>query len=232
MTAWQGDGARLLRGPFDHDIAGLGIMPENMFSKGEVFVIDNDAASREQLATVLQQNAYDVICFADGASLLSEAKARMPACVLLEMQAPDRSGIDVLRRLREENCMAPVLVTSANGSIAMAVDAIRNGAADFIEKPFRTRDIVDRIDAAIDESAQPGPDRLRWPPGSEPLTEREGDVLEHLAAGFTNKEIARRMHLSARTVEGYRASILRKGGARNVTDLLRRIFRQGSPGQI
>ncbi|MBR0814001.1 MULTISPECIES: response regulator transcription factor [Bradyrhizobium] len=205
-------------------------MPGNTLSKGEVFVIDTDAASREQLSAALQQSAYEVICFADGASLLSEAKARMPACVLMELP-PDRSGLDMLRRLREENCMAPVLVTSANGSIAMAVDAIKSGAADFIEKPFRTHDIVGRIDAAIDEFTQPGASRQRWLPGCEPLTAREVDVLEHLAAGLTNKEIARRMHLSARTVEGYRAGILKKAGAKNVTDLLRRIFGQGSPTQ-
>ncbi|MCA1412102.1 response regulator transcription factor [Bradyrhizobium sp. NBAIM20] len=205
-------------------------MPGNMHSKGEVFVIDTDAASREQLSAALEQSAYDVICFADGASLLSEAKTRMPACVLLEMP-PDRSALEVLRRLREENCMAPVLVTSANGSIAMAVDAIKSGATDFIEKPFRTHDIVNRIDAAIDQFAQPGAIRQRWLPGCEPLTAREADVLEHLAAGLTNKGIARRMHLSARTVEGYRASVLKKAGAKNVTDLLRRIFGQGSPTQ-
>ncbi|MET4385904.1 two-component system response regulator FixJ [Bradyrhizobium sp. F1.4.3] len=206
-------------------------MPGNMLSKGEVFVIDTDAASREQLSTALEQSAYDMICFADGASLLSEAKARMPACVLLEMP-PDRSALDVLKRLREENCMAPVLVTSANGSIAMAVDAIKSGASDFIEKPFRTHDIVDRIDAAIEAFAQPDANRQRWLPGCEPLTARENDVLVHLAAGLTNKEIARRMHLSARTIEGYRASILKKAGARNVTDLLRRIFGQASPSQV
>ena len=206
-------------------------MPGNMLSKGEVFVIDTDATSREQPSTALQQSAYDVICFADGASLLSQAKARMPACVLLEMP-PDRSALDVLRRLREENCMAPVLVTSANGSIAMAVDAIKSGAADFIEKPFRTHDIVGRINAAIDESAQPASRRQRWLPGCDPLTAREGDVLALLAAGLTNKGIARRMHLSARTVEGYRASILKKAGAKNVTDLLRRIYGQGSPSQL
>ncbi|MEK9283921.1 response regulator [Bradyrhizobium sp. ISRA442] len=202
----------------------------NVLSRGEVFVIDTDAALREQLSLALQQNAYDVICFADGASLLSEAKARMPACVLLEMPS-DRSGLDVLKRLREENCMAPVLVTSANGSIAMAVDAIKSGAFDFIEKPFRTHDIVERIDAAIDEFVPPTPNRQRWLAGCEPLTERESDVLEHLAAGLTNKEIARRMQLSARTVEGYRATILRKADARNVTDLLRRIYGQGTVNQ-
>lgn len=200
-------------------------MPGNTISKGEVFVVDTDASSREQLSIALQRKAYEVICFADGASLLSEAKVRMPACVLLDMQAPDASGLDLLKKLREENCMAPILVTSANGNIAMAVDAIKSGAFDFIEKPF-VGDIVDRIDAAIDEFSQPEPERPRWIAGCEPLKGREREVLEHLAAGQTNKEIARLMRLSARTVEGYRASILRKAGARNVTDLLRRIFNQ------
>ena len=206
-------------------------MPGNMLSKGEVFVIETDAASREQLSTALQQSAYDVICFADSASLLSEAKARMPACVLLDMPL-DSSGLDMLKQLRDENCMAPVLVTSANGSIAMAVDAIKSGATDFIAKPFCTLDIVERIDAAIDELVQPDSSRQRWLPGCDALTAREGDVLAHLAAGLTNKEIARKMQLSARTVEGYRANILRKAGARNVTDLLRRLLGQVSPSQL
>ncbi|MCP3472780.1 response regulator [Bradyrhizobium sp. CCGUVB1N3] len=202
-------------------------MPGNTLSKGEVFVIDTDASSREQLSMALEQTAYEVICFADGASLLSEARVRMPACVLLEVQEPDQSGLDVLKRLREENCMAPILMTSANGSIAMAVDAIKRGAFDFIEKPFRSHEIVGRIDAAIDEFAHSDPNRQRWLAGWEPLTGRECEVLEHLAAGYTNKEIARVMRLSARTVEGYRASILRKAGAKNVTDMLRRIYGQG-----
>jgi two-component system, LuxR family, response regulator FixJ len=201
-------------------------MPGNMISKGEVFVIDTDASSREQLSMALQQKDYHVICFADGASLLSQAKVRMPACVLLDMQASDQSGLDVLKRLRQENCMAPVLVTSANGSIAMAVDAIKNGASDFIEKPFQSHDIVGRIDAAIDEFAHPDSNRPRWLAGCEPLRERESEVLRHLAAGATNKEVARLMRLSARTVEGHRACILKKAGAKNVTDLLRRIYGQ------
>ncbi|TPQ30353.1 DNA-binding response regulator [Bradyrhizobium guangdongense] len=199
-------------------------MPGNTISKGEVFVIDTDASSREELSAALQRKAYDVICFADGASLLSEAKVRMPACVLLEMQEPGH--FDTLRRLREENCMAPILVTSANGSIAMAVDAIKSGAFDFIEKPFQSHEIVDRIDAAIDEFGQPEAGQQRWLAGCEPLTAREAEVLEHLAAGLTNKEIARLMRLSARTVEGYRASILKKASAKNVTDLLRRLYGQ------
>jgi two-component system, LuxR family, response regulator FixJ len=203
------------------------IMPGSTISKGEVFVIDTDASSREQLSMALEQRSYEVICFADGASLLSEARVRLPACVLLEMQAPDQSGLDVLKRLRKENCLAPILMTSANGSIAMAVDAIKSGAFDFIEKPFESHEIVGRIDAAIDEFAQPDPNRQRWLAGCAPLTERESEVLEHLAAGSTNKEIARVMRLSARTVEGYRASILKKAGAKNVTDMLRRIYGQG-----
>ena len=212
-------------GSFDQNIVETD-MPGNMISKGEVFVIETDASSREQLSMALQQRAYEVICFADGASLLSEAKQRMPACVLLEMQAPNNFGLDIIEQLRDENCMAPILVTSAHGSIAMAVDAIKRGASDFIEKPFQNQDIAARIDAAIDEFAQPDANRLRWLAGCEPLTGREVEVLEHLSAGHTNKQIARLMRLSARTVEGYRASILMKARARNVTDLLRRLYNQ------
>jgi len=99
-------------------------MPGNMLSKGEVFVIDTDAASREQLSTALQQSAYNVICFADGASLLSEARARMPACVLLEMP-PDRSALDVLKRLRDGAYDAAVVAVGHKQFRDMGIDNVR-----------------------------------------------------------------------------------------------------------
>ena len=105
-------------------------------SKGEIFVIDDDASMREKLSKTLEESGYDVISFADGASLLSYAKARTPVCIFLEVRTSDRSGFELLKKLRAENCPAPVFVTSATGAIAMAVDAVRNGAYDFIVKPF------------------------------------------------------------------------------------------------
>ena len=114
----------------------------------------------------------------------------------------------------------------------MAVDAIRSGAFDFIVKPIRVSELVVRMDAGLDEFARAAAadDVSHVPlhfPGCEPLNNRERQVLARLAIGETNKGIARHLGLSARTVEGYRAAILRKVGARNATELLRRVFGQG-----
>ena len=207
-------------------------MPWNATSKGEVFVIDDDAMTREALSNTLGEKGYEVISFADGASLLSYARTRTPACVFVEVGKSDRSGFEVLKKLRADNCPAPIFVTSAHGAIPMAVDAIRNGAFDFLVKPIRISEVVNRFDEAIDEYSAPTlTDKLSnisfYVPGCEPLTSRERDVLTRLAIGETNKEAARHLGLSARTIEGYRASIMRKVGARNAAELLRRVFSQG-----
>jgi FixJ family two-component response regulator len=217
----------ILKKPF----AGVQAMLWNATSKGEIVVIDEDASMREKLSKTMVERGYDVISFADGAALLSYVKARTPACIFLEARASDRSGFDLLKKLRAENCPAPVFVTSATGAISMAVDAVRNGAFDFIVKPFCGREVARRVEAAIDEYSEPAsndnvPEILLCAPGAKPLTSREREVLARIAVGETNKETARRLGLSARTIEGYRASIMRKVGVRNAAELLRRVFSQ------
>ena len=204
-------------------------MPWNATSRGEIFVVDDDIATRETLSRALQAAGYEVICFADAAALLSQVRSRVPACIFVEVQMPERSGLDLLKRLREENCPAPVFVTSANGDIATAVEAVRSGAADFIEKPVRANDVVERMEIAIEELAQSSdelPEIAPHLPGCEPFTRREREVLARIAVGETNKEAARKLGLSSRTIEGYRASIMRKVGARNAAELLRRVLSQ------
>lgn len=205
-------------------------MPWKATSRGEIFVVDDDIATRAALSGALVAAGYEVICFADGAALLSQIRSRIPACVFLDVRMPEGDGLDLLKKLREENCPAPIFVTSADGDIATAVEAVRSGAVDFIEKPFRGDDVVERMEAAIEELAQSGenlPDIVMQLPGCEPFTRREREVLARIAAGETNKEAARKLGLSTRTVEGYRASIMRKVGARNAAELLHRVLRQG-----
>ena len=88
-------------------------MPWNATSRGEIFVVDDDVATREALSNSLVAAGYEVICFADGAALLSQLRSQTPACVFIEVTMPERSGLDLLKQLREENCVAPVFVTSA-----------------------------------------------------------------------------------------------------------------------
>ena len=205
-------------------------MPWNATPRGEIFVVDDDLATREALSSALAAAGYRVACFADGATLTSQLRSHVPTCIFIEVKMPERAGLELLKKLREENCPAPIFVTSANGDIATAVEAVRSGAVDFIEKPIDGAGIVERMEAAIAELAEAGedgfPDIVTHLPGCEPFTRREREVLARIAVGETNKEAARKLGLSSRTIEGYRASIMRKVGARNAAELLRRVLSQ------
>lgn len=208
-------------------LTGIRAVPNDLISRGQIFVMDDDPSMRQSLASVLEQEGYEVICFADGAALLSSAKDRIPACIFLEVGLPGKSGIDILKKLRADDYPAPVFVTSGQGDIPMAVDAIRNGASDFIEKPVTGNEIIGRFKAVVEAIAPASnggnPSKITSLnlPGREPLTRRERDVLVHLAEGDSNKEIAQRLGLSSRTVEGHRASIMRKAGVKSVAGLMR-----------
>jgi FixJ family two-component response regulator len=118
-------------------------------SRGEIFVVDDDPAVRDTLSMVLKAAGYEVICFADGAALLSVARNRTPAAILLDVHIPGKSGLDILKELQGEDYPAPIFMISGQGDITMAVGAIKSGALDFIEKPFRGSEIVGRLDEAI-----------------------------------------------------------------------------------
>jgi FixJ family two-component response regulator len=202
-------------------------MAENPVSRGEIFVVDDDPAVRDTLSLVLTAGGYQVICFADGAALLAVARSRTPACILLDVHIPGKSGLDILKELHGEDYPAPIFMISGQGDVAMAVRAIKDGALDFIEKPFRGNEIVARLNDAIaaykrrqaeNSARQIG--SLHFP-GREPLTRREREVLEQFTSGASNKEAGRTLGISPRTIEDHRANIMKKLGARNAADLIR-----------
>src|SRR5580698_5573217 len=129
-------------------------MGEKLPSRGEIFVVDDDPAVRETLSIVLSAGGYQVVCFADGAALLAVARSRAPACILLDVHIPGQSGLDILKELHGEDYPAPIFIISGQGDIAMAVSAIKNGALDFIEKPFRGPELVMRLNEAISAYAR------------------------------------------------------------------------------
>lgn len=201
-------------------------MSEKPGSRGEIFVVDDDPAVRDTLSMVLSAGGYEVICFADGAALLSVARSRTPSCILLDVHIPGKSGLDILKELHGEDYPAPIFMISGQGDISMAVSAIKNGALDFIEKPFRGSEIVARLNEAIDayarrKSGSAGSVQTLHFPGREPLTRREREVLEQFTKGASNKEAGRHLGISPRTIEDHRANIMKKLGARNAADLVR-----------
>ncbi|MBR1124791.1 response regulator transcription factor [Bradyrhizobium lablabi] len=202
-------------------------MSDKPDARGEIFVVDDDPAVRDTLSMVLSAGGYQVICFADGAALLAVARTRTPAAILLDVHIPGKSGLDILKELHGEEYPAPIFMISGKGDIAMAVSAIKNGALDFIEKPFRGSELVARLNEAIEayvrrKTVDSGSkiEKLHFP-GREPLTRREREVLEQFTAGASNKEAGRSLGISPRTIEDHRANIMKKLGARNAADLVR-----------
>src|SRR5450755_1601225 len=194
-------------------------MADKALSRGEIFVVDDDPAVRDTLSMVLSAGGYQVICFADGAALLAVARTRCPACILLDVHIPGKSGLDILKELHGEDYPAPIFMISGQGDIAMAVSAIKNGALDFIEKPFRGSEIVHRLDEAIGAYARRQAEDSASNVASMHFPGRE--VLEQFASGASNKEAGRELGISPRTIEDHRANIMKKLGARNAADLIR-----------
>ena len=199
----------------------------NPASRGEIFVVDDNADARTTLAGALTLAGYEVICFADNAALLARARIRIPLCVFLDVGIRDKCRFDLLDRIAAESWRAPVFASSAEACIPLAVEAVRRGAFDFIAKPFNGDNIVARVRAALGQTSRA---RCEIPADLSDqacLTARECEVLELIALGTSNKEIAQQLGLSARTIEGYRANILRKAGVRSTIELVRRMFGPG-----
>jgi two-component system, LuxR family, response regulator FixJ len=189
----------------------------------EVFIVDDDPLMRATLSIMLSGEGLKVTSFADGESFLKAAQWQAPACVLIDMHLPGCSGLELLKALEARQYRAPIFAISGRGDIPMAVDAIRNGALDFIEKPFDPAMVAVRIRDAIQTWQSCGHEGKELAPdfnGHERLTGREWDVLERITRGASNKETGRELTISPRTVEVHRARIMEKLGAKNAADLM------------
>ncbi len=193
----------------------------------EVFIVDDEPTARELLATLLEGAGFKVTLFADGASAVREARARTPACIILDLYMPGGSGLDVLTALDAKRYPAPILVVSGRSDVPDVVEAIKRGAFDYIEKQRIGDGLVARVREAVEAMAQrAAPDSTPAPmptafPGSSSLTPREHEVLAQIIACASNKEAAMKLGISRRTVEIHRAHIMQKLGAKNSIDLMR-----------
>jgi two-component system, LuxR family, response regulator FixJ len=195
----------------------------------EIFIVDDDPMVRDVLSEVFAQAGYQAISFVDGASFIAAARERIPACVILDIFMPGRSGLEILKDLDASNYPAPIFVASGRGDIPSAVEAIKNGAFDFIEKRLDAETLVERVGDAIKARShrqnRNGSETLSQSfPGCDLLTRREREVLALIAASATNREAATSLGISQRTVEIHRAHIMHKLGAKNSVDLARKVM--------
>jgi two-component system response regulator FixJ len=157
-------------------------MKEIAAAPGDIYVVDDDAAVRDALSVVLTLEGFRVSGFAEGDTLLAAVRRHQPACIILDVHMPGRSGLDILKELHDQHCAVPLFIISGQGDIPMAVDAIRNGALDFIEKPFDAETLVTRVREAIAAAARQkaatpsGPGLAAGFRGRDLLTPREYQV--------------------------------------------------------
>jgi len=189
-----------------------------------VFVVDDQPNMRSALRRLLVRAGFRVELHAGGRDFLARAQFDGPGCILLDISMPDMTGLEVQSRLKRRRVVLPVVFLTGTADIPIAVAAMREGAVDFIEKPFDNDDLVARVHAAVERStrsrlvASAHPDVLRR---LQSLTPREREVMELVVAGRTSKEIARIVGASHRTVEIHRGRLMRKMAATTVADLVR-----------
>jgi len=188
-----------------------------------VFVVDDDPNVRRTLETLIRLLGFRAIGFADGQSFLDRFRIADPGCVLLDLQMPELDGLQVQARLCELPYTLPVIMISGAAEIALAVQAMKLGALDFLKKPFTRERIEQTVTAAIELDRQL---RSQWRHRSDvqerlsQLNEKEHLVLELLADGLLNKQIAARLEVTTRTIESRRASIYRKLAVASLGELM------------
>ncbi len=189
-----------------------------------VFVVDDDAAVRNSVKFLLRSGGYSVEDFSLAQSFLETYDPQRGGCLLLDVKMPSMTGPQLQRELNLRGWHIPVIFITGHGTIPMAIEAVKAGAFDLIEKPLQEDRLLDCLRRALDETETSRADRLlrvQLETRAELLTPRERDVLALLAAGEPSKVIARQLGISFRTVEAHRAHITRKLNARGPADLIR-----------
>jgi two-component system, LuxR family, response regulator FixJ len=200
----------------------------------EIFIVDDDYDMREILSAIFRDAGYRTVSFTDGRSFVRLARGETPACVLLDICMPGPSGFDILQELDAKTYPAPILMISGLNDVLSVVQAMRSGAFDYIEKGLQADAIIGRVTDAIDTWTHDRHREITIPsvsvafPGYHQLTRRERDVLSQIAAAASNKETAKNLGISPRTVEIHRGRIMHKLGAKNSIDLMRIIMNNGA----
>jgi FixJ family two-component response regulator len=193
-------------------------------AQATVFVIDDDQAVRDSLGMLLRSMKIDSQLFASAQEFLDAYDAGWNGCIVLDIRMPGMSGMELHRHLVDQQLSMPVIFVTGHGDVPMAVEAMHNGAFDFIQKPYRDQDLLDRINKAMswDEAHRSEEDRKRsLQECYETLTPRECEVMECVVRGLANKVIAMDLDLSQRTVEIHRARVMEKMCARSLAELVR-----------
>ena len=187
-----------------------------------VHIVDDDEAVRQSLAFLLSSTGLAVRLYDSATAFLAGFASVKGGCLITDMRMPGMTGLELLHALKAKACSLPAIVITGHGDVALAVEAMKAGAVDFIEKPFDEEAILHAVQAALERGSEgEGGDAPAIAARLASLSERERQVLEGLIAGHPNKTIAYDLGISPRTVEVYRANLMTKMEARSLSELIR-----------
>ncbi|MHC2465211.1 response regulator FixJ [Bradyrhizobium embrapense] len=195
-----------------------------MTTRHTILVIDDDPAMRDSLAFLLDVNGFAVTTYETATDFLDQFKSSEVDCIVSDIRMPGMSGLELIRKLKADAVACPIILMTGHGDVALAVEAMKAGAVDFIEKPFEDEALLRAIGEALQaQSAAPADDTIKREAEARlvDLSPRERDVLRGLVAGKINKVIAHDLGISPRTVEVYRANLMAKTNVRSMSELMR-----------
>jgi two-component system response regulator FixJ len=198
--------------------------PNDKITAPAIYVVDDDDGMRRALDTLLGTVGFKTAVFSRPSDFLANFKPDLPGCLVLDIRMPGMSGLELQQHLNRMGSMLPVIFITGHGDVPMAVQAMKEGAFEFIQKPFRDQDLLDRINHALKQDAENRTlvaRRAEVLHRLESLTPRERQVMELVVDGAANKVIAIDLELSERTVEIHRAKVMEKMGARSVAHLVK-----------
>lgn len=204
-------------------------------TNGKVYVVDDELAVRRSLRWLLESADLEVEAFENGDEFLEHYDGEGPACLVLDLMMPGKTGLELQQDLAERGTELPIIFLTGQGKVPDAVKALKQGAFEFLEKPFSDDVLLARIRAALEH------DRSRQAERAEQaksvarisgLTRREREVVARVASGQPNKVIAMELGLSPRTVEVYRAQAMRKTGAKSLAELVQLVVKTGPPATV
>jgi len=200
-----------------------------------VHVIDDDDAARDSLAFLFESADIAVATYPSAEAFLAVAPGLSDGCIVTDVRMPEINGIELLRRLKAKAITLPVIVITGHADIALAVEAMKSGAVDFMEKPFDDEAMLRAVRSAFARhgtTREQGQERAAIRQRLAALSNREQQVLEGLVAGHANKRIAHDLDISPRTVEIYRAHVMTKMGASSLSELVRMALVVGAAGDF
>ena len=200
--------------------------------RGTVYVVDDDEAVRDSVQWLLEGQDFRVRCFESAETFLARYDPREVACMIVDIRMSGMSGLELQDRLVERGSPLPIAIVTGHGDVPLAVDTMKKGALDFIQKPFKEEQLISLVERMLEQA------RINFSAQQQTasrdallakLTGRESQVLERIVAGRLNKQIADDLGISIKTVEAHRANIMEKLGATTVADLLKIALGQNAP---